>query len=1011
MKRLNISQLESLQAKAINRFASAKKIRVRICITGCRANGALELLECFKQQIKEKNLNKKIQVVPTGCQKFCSGAPVVSVDLPSFSVMYQKIGLSAVKEIIETTIKKEKVVSRFLLPQNRFFDFQMVKISKNCGYINPLSFEEYLSQNGFSGLRRVLTSFSPENVIAEIKASRLRGRGGAGFPTGLKWEFVRNASGSQKYVICNGDEGDPGAFMDRALLEGCPYQVIEGIIICAYAVGASQGIVYVRAEYPVAVEHLRFAINECYKYGLLGNNILGTGFSFDLQIKEGAGAFVCGEETALIASIEGKRGMPRPRPPFPAQEGLWNKPTCINNVETFANIPIIIQEGGENFARVGTSLSGGTKLFSLAGKVRNTGLVEVPLGISLGRLLFDIGGGALPGRTLKGVQIGGPSGGCLPVSRFNTPVDYETITGLGAIMGSGGIIGVDDKVCMVEFARYFIDFVQKESCGKCVPCRVGTKRILEILSRITQGYGKSEDLSQLKELAETLKQASLCGLGQTACNPVLTTLLYFENEYKEHIFMKYCRAGQCKELVYTPCENACPSGVKVSDYVAAIRARNFEEAFNIIAEDIPFPSICGRICYHPCESACKRAEIDQPVAVCSLKRFVADYARKENLSIKKQIELKPLLRKHVAIVGGGPCGLTCAWVLSREGINVSLFEKEYKLGGMLRYYVPEFRLPANVLEKEIKDILNPRIRLYYGKSFGKNLSLQSLEKHFDAVFLAPGASQIQRLGIPGENLPNVYQGLDFLRKIKSGKKIDPGKKVGIIGGGNVAIDCARSVLRIGAEDVSIFYRRTSELMPAHKWEIEEAEKERIKFRFLLVPLEIRKCGKLLEILFQKCQLTDVFDDDGRRKILEVKGEIISFVLDTLIIAVGQKSLFPMFFKNRDVDRFNLMLSGSKIFLGGDFLRGPSTVVEAIGDGKKAGFSILKHICGILPEEQRRFQVPWNLQKKGPVNLPRQRPESIPLEQRRVSFAEVEKTFSIEKAIKEANRCLFCQLEK
>ena len=850
MKKLNINQLENLQKKAIRKFADAKKIKVRICITGCRANGALELLECFKRQIQNKNLNKEIQIIPTGCQKFCSGAPVVSIDLPSFSVMYQKIGINDVREIIEQTIKKEKLISRFLIPQTKFFDLQTIKVSKNCGLIDPLSLQQYLSQNGFSALRTVLAEFSPEDVIAEIKRSKLRGRGGAGFPTGLKWEFVRNAIGNPKYVICNGDEGDPGAFMDRALLEGCPFQVIEGIIICAYAVGASQGIVYVRAEYPIAVEHLKFAINECYRYGLLGNDILGTNFSFDLHIKEGAGAFVCGEETALIASIEGKRGMPRPRPPFPAQQGLWNKPTCINNVETFANIPIIILESGENFAQIGTSLSGGTKLFSLAGKIRNTGLVEVPLGISLGKLIFDIAGGALAGRTLKGVQIGGPSGGCLPVSKFNTPVDYEDITKLGAIMGSGGIIGVDDKVCMVEFARYFVDFVQKESCGKCVPCRIGTKRMLEILTRITQGCGEPQDISQLKELAETLKQASLCGLGQTACNPVLTTLLYFEREYREHIFMKYCRAGQCRELVYTPCENACPAGVRASDYVAAIRTGNFEEAFNIIAQDIPFPSVCGRICYHPCESRCRRAEIDQPVAICSLKRFVADYGRKKSLSIKKQVEFKPLREKKVAVVGGGPCGLTCAWVLSREGIEVSLFEKEYKPGGTLRYYVPEFRLPVKVLEREIRDILNPRIKVYFGKCLGKNLDLQILEKNFDAVFIAVGANHVQRLGIPGEDLTNVYQGLDFLRRIKSGDKINPGKRVGIIGGGNVAIDCARSVLRIGADDVSVYYRRTSELMPAHSWEIEQAEREGVRFRFLFAPLEIRNRGESLEILFR-----------------------------------------------------------------------------------------------------------------------------------------------------------------
>jgi len=568
MKFENINDFKKWKEKVKKRYDKSKKIRIKVCITGCRANGGLEVFEAFKKEVKKKKLENVIEIVPTGCQKFCTGAPVISISNPS--LIYQKIKVVDIPRIIEKTLKGE-IISEISLGDNKFFEKQKIKVLEKCGEINPLSIEEYVWKGGFSAFEKILSEFTPEYVIDEVKKSKLRGRGGAGFPTGLKWEFTRKSKGDIKYLICNGDEGDPGAFMDRTLLEGVPFQVIEGILIGAYAIGARQGYFYVRAEYPIAIEHLKITIEKCYSMGFLGKNILGTDFSFDLTLKEGAGAFVCGEETALIASIEGKRGMPRPRPPFPAQKGLWGKPTCINNVETFANIPIILNEGGENFAKTGTEKSGGTKIFSLAGKIKNTGLVEVPLGITLGEIIFEIGGGALPGRKIKGVQTGGPSGGCIPVEKFNTPVDYETLASLGSIMGSGGMIAIDDKVCVVDFARYFLQFVQNESCGKCVPCRVGTKRMLEILEKITKGEGELSDIDKLLELGQIIKEASLCGLGQTAPNPVLTTLKYFIDEYIEHIVNKRCPSGVCKEVtVYYideekckgcgACKRVCPIG-------------------------------------------------------------------------------------------------------------------------------------------------------------------------------------------------------------------------------------------------------------------------------------------------------------------------------------------------------------------------------------------------------------------------------------------------------------------
>lgn len=516
------------------------KIRILICTTGCRALGAEEVYKAFQAEIEMLSLKDKVEIVDTGCQGLCARAPVITIE--PMGVFYGRVTENDVTEIISRTVLKGEIIERLCyiedgkrIPYIRdipFYSKQKKIVLKNCGTIDPKSINEYILRDGYAAFAKALLTMSPEAVIQEVKNSGLRGRGGAGFPTGNKWEFVRNASGDMKYIICNGDEGDPGAFMDRAVLEGDPHSVIEGMLIGAYAIGARKGIIYVRAEYPIAVEHLKIAIEQARQLGLLGENILGSNFSFDLDIKMGAGAFVCGEETALIASIEGKRGMPRPRPPFPATSGLWGKPTNINNVETFANVPIIILKGSEFYKDIGTGTSKGTKIFALAGNVKNTGLVEVPMGTTLREIVYSIGGG-IPGRKkFKAAQMGGPSGGCVPAEHLDLPIDYETVKEVGAIMGSGGLIVMDDTASMVEIARYFMEFCQDESCGKCVPCRIGTKRMLDILTRITKGEGKEEDIRLLQELAEVTKTASLCGLGQTAANPVLSTIRYYLNEYE-----------------------------------------------------------------------------------------------------------------------------------------------------------------------------------------------------------------------------------------------------------------------------------------------------------------------------------------------------------------------------------------------------------------------------------------------------------------------------------------------
>ncbi|MBN1346370.1 MAG: NADH-quinone oxidoreductase subunit NuoF [Phycisphaerae bacterium] len=527
---------------------------------GCNAAGSQEIGAAFRRAIDRAGCPDKLDVRLTGCLGLCEAGPVVLI-LPD-GIFYRQVSPSDVEDIVSHTVNGTGPVQRLLytdpvtgqcVPCNKdipFYSRQERRLLENNAYVQPGSIQDYTAVDGYSALAKALTQMTPEQVIEEVTQAQIRGRGGAGFPTGIKWGLCRRSPDDEKYIICNADEGDPGAYMDRALLEGTPHSVIEGMIIGGYAIGASHGIIYCRAEYPIAVRNATRAIEQAEQYGLLGQNILGSGFHFELTVKTGAGAFVCGEETALIASLEDQMGTPRPRPPFPAQSGLWGKPTNINNVETWANVSLALRRGAEWYASVGTEKSKGTKVFSLVGKVRNTGLVEVPMGISLRELVFDIGGGPLPGRKIKAVQIGGPSGGCIPAHLFDLPVDYESLTQAGVIMGSGGLIVIDDATCMVDIAKYFLSFLAEESCGKCVPCREGIPRMLDILTAICEGRGDERDLVLLAQLGRVVKHASLCGLGQTAPNPLLSSLRYFQEEYEAHIREHRCPAGVCRALIH-----------------------------------------------------------------------------------------------------------------------------------------------------------------------------------------------------------------------------------------------------------------------------------------------------------------------------------------------------------------------------------------------------------------------------------------------------------------------------
>ena len=545
-------------------------IRAHVLIcggTGCKSAGSKEVQLAFSRAIEAKGLSDEVMVVETGCHGFCEHGPLVIV-YPE-GTFYCQVKAEDVEEIVESHLFKGRIVERLLYHEPlthesipnyseiNFYKKQHRLVLENCGAINPEKIEEYIAVGGYEALAKAVTTMSPEDVIEEIKKSGLRGRGGGGFPTGMKWQFAKASVSDKKYVICNADEGDPGAFMDRSVLEGDPHKILEGMAVCGYAIGADEGYIYVRAEYPLAIKRLRIAIEQAEAMGLLGENIFGSGFSFKLHIKEGAGAFVCGEETALMASIEGKRGMPRPRPPFPAVAGLWGKPTNINNVETFGNVAAIITNGADWYAGFGTEKSKGTKVFALTGKINNTGLAEVPMGITMREIIYDIGGGINGGKKFKAVQIGGPSGGCLPESMLDLSIDYDSLTAAGAMMGSGGLVVMDEDTCMVDVAKFFLNFTQSESCGKCTPCREGTKRMLEVLTRITEGQGREGDIELLEELARNIKETALCGLGQTAPNPVLSTLKYFRHEYEAHIKEKRCPAGACEKLANYEITDAC----------------------------------------------------------------------------------------------------------------------------------------------------------------------------------------------------------------------------------------------------------------------------------------------------------------------------------------------------------------------------------------------------------------------------------------------------------------------
>jgi len=1013
--------------------------RIVICAgTACGASGSNDIIRIAKRYILENQLLDKVALKITGCHGFCEMGPFVLTEPQR--AFYHKVTITNISRIIDAVISGDYVEELLYTDPNTnerfykqddipFFKLQKRMVLKKNQQIDPIRVYDYIASGGYKALADVLSKFTPEKVIYEIKMSGLRGRGGAGFSTGLKWEMLaKQTSKNGKYIVCNADEGDPGAYMDRSLLEGNPHSVIEGMIIGAYATGASKGIVYVRNEYPLAIKHLIIALRQNRDLGLLGDNILGTGFSFDISIIKGAGAFVCGEETALIKSVEGKTGEPRQRPPYPVERGIERKPTIINNVETWVNIPLIIDLGAREYAKIGAKGNSGTKIFSLVGKIKNTGLIEVPMGMPIKKIVYDIGGGPVGKAKIKAVQTGGPSGGCIPVRQFDLPIDYDSLKKAGSIMGSGGMIVMDENTCMVDVARYFMGFLKDESCGKCFSCRKGTQRMYEILDDISKGKGTLEQLNLLEELARVVKDTTMCGLGQTASNPVLSSIQYYKNEYLEHIQDKRCSAGVCNELVGAPCQDACPLGTEVWRYVAHIARGEYEDAYLTIRKVNPFPSVCARVCSHPCEDRCRVGTSGgEAIAIKALKRFITD---RIDPAIYKPIQIVKTKNNmpKVAIIGAGPAGLTAAHYLSLRGYQITIFEKEAIPGGMLNLCIPHYRMPRKILNKEIESIIRTKnITLKCNTGLDKKFTIQNLfSDGYQAIFLSMGAHKSRLLNIEGENVLGVYPAIDFLKAFnKKGKKLAKGK-VGIIGGGDSAVDAARISLRQkNIESVTIFYRRTLKEMPALEEDVQAALMEGVDIRTLISPIKIHSDnGQLKGVQFILNKEGEI-DASGRRKPLPQKGTEHFITLDTLVVTIGDipniDYVLSMGIEISEwgaikADKHTLETNITGVFAGGDVVTGPNTVVQAIAAGKKADMVIDRYLHGESLRKQPEIHLPQiyieplktmdeELEAVERIKLP-----TIPIGIRKKSVKEVELTIMENEAQREARRCLRCDLE-
>jgi NADH-quinone oxidoreductase subunit F len=1024
------------EEKKLSKDGYAGRITVHMGTCGL-ASGAQNIMDCLSQEVSKCG-RSDIAIGSSGCIGLCSREPLVTVEvLGQEPVIYQRVNEQKIQQIFKQHVLGGKVQTDLALArgkavneepapnksnlegiiphisQLKFFSLQQPLVLHNKGLIDPDRIDDYIWRDGYLSAAKALLEMTPSEIISEVKISGLRGRGDGAFPTGIMLEFCANSKEEVRYVLSTADEADPAAFVSRSVMETDPHAVLEGMIIAAKAIGAHHGYLYCRTEYSLAMKKMSLAIDQARTRGLLGKDILNAGFDFDIEMYQGPGASVCGEGTAWMGAAEGGHGTPRPS--SLATLGLWKKPTLDNNVETYINLPRIILLGGEAYADIGTESSKGTKLFSLTGKVNNTGLVEVPMGTPVGDIVFDIGAGIPRAKKFKAVQLGGPSGACISSEHLNIPIDYDALAKVGAIMGSGGMTVIDEDTCVVDMTRSFMNFCQEEAGDKDTACRAETKRMTEILQRICQGKGREGDIELLEDLAQEIRKTAFCALGKTAPNLILSTIRYFRHEYETHILDKRCPAAVCSGLFKSPCQHLCPVGMDAPAYIALIRAGRIDEAYKLIKRTNPFPSVCGRVCGHDCETICRRGELDEPVAIMHLKRFVTDHAK------RPKSEPLPITRKEkVAVIGAGPSGLTAALELKKRGYGVTVYEALPKAGGMLRWGIPAYRLPRNDLDREIEDILQTGVQLQTNIRIGHDLTFEELDRNFDVIYLATGAQKSSSLNIPGGDAEGVFGAVEFLRAQNLGRGIKVGKKVAVIGGGISAVDAARTAIRLGAKKVTLYYRRERSDMPIQAWNIKAAEEEGVRIMAQVAPVRvITQYGKVTGIELTQTR-PGKFDPSARRQPKPILGSEFIEKAETIIFAIGRVADLDFLPKENGIERNqsivkvdkNLRTTHAKVWAGGDIVTGPAMVVDAIKAGQTAGRAIDTSIrlthgekLWIAPAEET-IDIPLRVDEE-PVEQPQiPMPEALP-KVRRTDFREVKIGYTLEMARAEACRCLRC----
>ena len=1040
---MTIEDLRAVKNRVTKERALRKngyKARITVHMGTCGlASGAQKVMNRLLQEISKCH-RSDIAVSSSGCIGLCSREPLVTVEvLGQEPVIYQRVDDRKAEQIFRQHILGGKVLVDFALArgkavneepmppksdlegiiphvsQLKFFALQQSWVLRNKGLIDPERIDEYIWRDGYLAVAKALLKMTPSEIISEITISGLRGRGDGGFPTGIMLELYANSKEDVRHVLCTAEEGDPEAFVGRSVMEADPHAVLEGMIISARAIGAHQGQIYCRAEYALATKRLEVAVRQARAHGLLGKNILKSGFAFDIEVHQETGSLVYGEETARVEAD--KTGPPAARVPFPSPSGSSKKPTFLNSVETYVNLPRIILHGADAYADLGTESSKGTKLLSLTGKVNNTGFIEVPMGTSVGEIIFDMGGGIPGGKKFKAVQVGGLSGGCLSPEHLNTRIDYDALRKVGAVMGSGSMIVMDESTCMVDMARHFMEFCQDEIRGQCPSCRVEAKRMLEILQRICRGEGRQGDMELLEDLSQSIKDTALCRLDQTLPNRVLSTTRHFRHEYEAHILDKRCPAAVCSELFKSPCQHACPVGMDVPAYIALVRAGRIDDAYRVLKRTNPFPSVCGRVCGEDCQRRCQREHVDGPVAIMHLKRFITDFAKRP-----KREPLSILRKEKVAIVGAGPSGLTAASELRRRGYGVTVFEALPQPGGMLRWAIPAFRLPRRELDQEIEDILQSGVQLLTNHRVGHDVTFKELDRKFDIIYLATGAQKSLSLNVPGEDAEGVFGAVEFLRAYNLDKGIKMTKNVAVIGGGISALDAARTAVRLGAKKVTLYYRRERNDMPVQPRQIKAAEEEGVRIMDRVAPVRvITQYGKVRGIELTQTR-SDRFDQSSRRQAKPILGSEFIEKAEIVIFAVGRVADLDFLPRESGIERNqtrvnvdrHLGTTNAKVWAGGDLATGPAMVVDAIEAGRTAAQAI-DHAIRLTKGEK-----PWVAPPEEPITIPlevekkpEERPQismpEAPPKVRRTDFREVELGYPPEMALAEARRCLRCDI--